>query len=137
MQKKCYYAHSMALYDTEQEKRDVALLESLGFEVINPNSKAIQEVVESIQKQGTLDLKTNDEIGHLIMEMFKEVVKQCQVVAFRSFVDFKIGAGVMTEILTAELASIPVIELPNLLLKEARGVSVNLTRTYLQQLGQR
>ena len=31
-----YYAHCQAIYGTPQEDRDIALLEKLGFEVVNP-----------------------------------------------------------------------------------------------------
>jgi len=37
MKRKIYYAHPLNIYNTAQEKRNIATLESLGFEVVNPN----------------------------------------------------------------------------------------------------
>ena len=33
---KAYYAHCLSIFNTPQERRDVAVLETLGFEVYNP-----------------------------------------------------------------------------------------------------
>lgn len=40
---RCYYAHTMTSYGSTIEQQDVELLESLGFEVINPNQKKYQD----------------------------------------------------------------------------------------------
>lgn len=50
--KKVYYAHSLHLYNTPQEKRDIELLEKLGFEVLNPNQPEIQEKIQSLIAEG-------------------------------------------------------------------------------------
>ena len=38
---KVYYAHSMGLYNSPQEARDIETLENLKLEVLNPNSVEI------------------------------------------------------------------------------------------------
>jgi hypothetical protein len=44
-----YYAHCIAIYSTPQEDRDVFTLESMGFEVINPNSPDISARCQHIK----------------------------------------------------------------------------------------
>lgn len=134
--RKCYYAHSMSLYGSAQEKRDIELLESMGFEVVNPNSEKIKADVQAIKNEYEPKGWTKEEISTGIMKYFLEnVIPLCDVLAFRSFIDFKIGAGVYSEIQKAEEIGIPVFELPTLIHQRAVGVSE--TREYLQQLGQR
>ena len=121
-----YYAHSLSLYGTEQEKRDVKLLEDLGFEVENPNQKCHQEGYKAYT------LKFPDQSP---MIYFTDLVLTCDALAFRAFVDFKIGGGVFKEAMAAKKAGKPVIELPTLL--PYRGMERKETVQYLQELGQR
>lgn len=122
---KVYYAHCENIYNTPQEKRDIETLEALGLEVVNPNG----------------GIKIPDELrGHknssnLIMEFFKEEVKKCDALAFRSVPDGLITAGVMTEIQTMRDAKKPVIELPSMIAQ--RSMSIEETREYLHEIGQR
>lgn len=124
--KKVYYAHSMHLYNTVQEKRDVEFLEKLGYEVYNPNSQKVQEgVKEYKEKHG--DSRT--------MEYFIDLIEACDILAFRSHIDGKIPSGVGAEINTALGFMMPIIELPTLV--KSRLLDVEETRQYLTYNGQR
>lgn len=116
MKLKCYYAHCLAIYNTLQEQRDVKLLESLGFKVVNPNQPKYQEKYKT---QG--------------MFFFKKLVQSCDIIAFRSLPSGEIPAGVAAEIDNG--LSIPVIELPSGISR--RTLTVNQTREYLREIGQR
>jgi len=121
--KKIYYAHCQAIYNTPQEKRDVDLLEELGFEVINPNAP---EHIGAVQKMKSREPHIN------VMEYFYSLVKQCDALAFRALPDGSIPAGVGGEL---NNLSIPVIELPSGISR--RVLTVDQTREYLKEIGQR
>ena len=124
--KKIYYAHSMHLYNTSQEKRDVELLEKLGFEVINPNSEQTQREVEEYKKiHGTANT----------MKYFNDILLECDALAFRAHINGRIPAGVGYEINVMLSNNKQVIELPALL--ESDFMSINETRQYLALNGQR
>lgn len=125
MKLKVYYAHSMHLYNTVQEKRDIELLEQLGYEVVNPNSQKTSDDI--------LKLK-NDKIENY-MDYFRKLILECDVLAYRAHVDLKIPAGVWKEIGYAKEASKLIFELPTIL--RSRELSVEETRDYLQYNGQR
>jgi hypothetical protein len=136
MKKRIYYAHSMHLYGTLQEKRDIELLESLGFEVVNPNCEEIVMQVEAIRDIYEKSGATKDATSTAIMEYFyEEVIPDCDALAYRSFIDFKIGAGVYGEILIAKSLNKPIIELPTLI--TSRSLTVAETRQYLMLHGNR
>lgn len=100
---KCYYAHTMISYDSTIEQRDIELLEEIGFKVINPNSPKIKkECKEFIEKYG----------NSRVMEFFEEIVKECDVVAFRGLPDGSILSGISAELKAALQDNIPIIELP-------------------------
>lgn len=125
MQKpKIYYAHSMHLYGTPQEARDIATLEGIGSEVLNPNSPEISK-----------KLKKWIEGGKNVMNFFDQYIKTCDLIAFRAYPDGTIGSGVAYEVKKAGEFGIPVIELPNLL--ESRYRSYEDTKVMLQLLGER
>jgi len=115
---KIYYAHSIGLYNTPQETRDIELLESLGFEVINPNTLLHHE---NYQREG--------------MGYFKNVIWSCDALAFRANFDNSIGSGVALEIDFAGEKNIPVIELPSNISR--RRLSLEETRGYLTETGER
>lgn len=124
---KVYYAHCMAIYDKTQEKRDIELLESLGFEVVNPNTPEIQQGIK-------------DYISHYpektdYMVFFYDIIRSCDVLAFRANYDGKIAAGTGNEAMFALTIKIPVIELPSML--KSRVMDVESTRQYLHEIGQR
>ena len=125
MNKVAYYAHSVHLYDTEQEKRDIALLESLGFKVFNPNQEYIQKDIEELRA------KSSDSI----MSYFDSIIDKCDIVAFRAHLDGKIPSGVGYEIKYAQKEGKPIFELP--LLFENRFLSRDETKEYLKLLGNR
>lgn len=120
---RAYYARCMALYGTKQEARDIALIKKLvGYEVIQfPN-------------QGELDYRKAQ--GEDVMEtIFKPLVIRSDIVFFRGLPDMKIPSGVAKEISWAAEAEIPVLELPTRPMH--RSLSVEATREYLREIGQR
>jgi len=90
---KVYFAHPVTDYGTAQETADIATLEGLGLEVVNPAGNE-----DNYKKYG--------------MEFFLEMVDGCDALAFRPFVGGSIGAGVADEIIRATVAGMPIIELP-------------------------
>lgn len=115
---KIYYARPISLYNTVQEQRDLELLTFLFLDVLNPNKE---------------ELKRRYDIEG--MEVFTQAVSDCDALAFRSFPDGKISAGVKKEIDKAIELNKPVIELPSI--TSNRILSVDDTREYLKLLGHR
>jgi hypothetical protein len=115
---KVYFARPISNYKTPQDERDITLLLSLGFEVVNPDKEALSE-----------RYKTEG------MDVFAAAVRECNALAFRAFPDLSIGAGVKKEIDTAIEEGLLIIELPTITQK--RCLSVEDTRNYLKYLGQR
>lgn len=89
---KIYYAHPMAYYGTHLELMDIVMLSKIGT-VVNPNTPKYQ-------------IFTN-------MKQFEDLAASCDMVAYRPFVDGKIGAGVAKEIQAALKAGKIVLELPH------------------------
>jgi hypothetical protein len=115
---KVYYSHCVNIYNTPQEARDIKLLESLGFEVINPN---LPEHAAHYPVEG--------------MGYFVALVVGCDAFAFRALPDGRIPAGVAMETAQAIACGHPIIELPSRML--SRVISVMETREYLKEVGQR
>jgi len=115
---KAYYARPINLYNSEQDKRDIKLIQDLGFELVNPNKEELQQ---RYKQEG--------------MDVFLQAVAECGVILFRSFPDLKISAGVKKEIDKAIELGLPVVELPTVI--ESRILSVDDTRNYLKYLGYR
>ena len=113
-----YYAHSISTYGTPQEARDVETLETLGFEVCNPNAP---EHDAGYQRDG--------------MAHFDGVLAECDALAFRAHGDGSIPAGVAYEIAKMRERGAPVIELPTAVLR--RALTVEQTREYLRDCGAR
>jgi len=124
--KKVYYAHSMHLYGTAQEERDIETLELLGYIVLNPSDKHIQEQFRKWQA----DFQDKE-----YMLFFDYLIGECDIFAFRRHVDGKIPAGVWKEIQYAENQGKIVFELPTIL--PSHELSVAETRKYLELNGQR
>jgi hypothetical protein len=114
---KIYYAHCMSLYGTRQEDRDIALLKSLGFTVVNPSDPKHRAASDGE------------------MAYYKNLVKGCDALAFRGLSDSMITAGVAGEIQTARDSNKPIIELPSSVLQ--RYLTVEQTVEYLMESGQR
>lgn len=127
MKMKIYYAHCMAIYNTPQEKRDIYLLEGLGFEVENPNMPKHQNAAKNILDSGLTEAE--------VMKYFTLNVKFCDGLAFRSLPDGRIPAGVSKEIKTMRDKNGLVFELPRGLVD--RVMSVEETIEYLMEKGQR
>jgi hypothetical protein len=117
---KVYYAHPLNIYNTPQEQRDLDTLAALfGAEnILNPNAPEIDALY-----------KTNHE-----MKIFFDLVKTCDVLAFRPTPFGKITAGVASEIQVAKDNGKLIIELPTFI---GRNMSVDATREYLAEVGQR
>ncbi|RLD67280.1 MAG: hypothetical protein DRI84_02900 [Bacteroidetes bacterium] len=118
---KVYYAHPISLYGTPQEERDLKLLEYLHPKAIIYNPATDKGVEEGYKEKG--------------MRYFYEIINHCDFLYFRAFPDLKIGAGVWGEIQHGVKESCIVLELPILL--ESRMLSINDTREYLKQCGNR
>ena len=121
---KCYYAHTMVSYNSTIEQKDVELLNCLGFDVINHNTQEHRDELNAyILKNG----KSN------VMQYFTEIVKNCDIVAFRSNPDGSILSGVGAELKTALNLNIPIIEMPNFSCRKFMNYSE--TKDYLIELG--
>ena len=115
---KVYYAHCMVIYNTPQEERDIKTLESMGFEVFNPNCPEMQNAYKE----------------HGMIPFFDKV-KECDAIVFRATPDGSIPAGVYGEIEVAINTGKPVIELPSCI--KRRYLDVEKTREYLKEVGNR
>lgn len=115
---KVYYAHSVALYNTAQEKRDVRMLERLGWDVMNPNHP---NHAEYYRARG--------------MDYFRGVIETCDLLAFRANVDGSINAGVGQEIEWARELDMVVLELPCSV--QRRTLSLAATCELLSESGAR
>jgi hypothetical protein len=118
-----YYAHCICIYDTEQEKRDIAIIKRLfpNVEILNPNNP---EVPEHYKRKG--------------MEYFRELIQEkCSILIFRALPNGRIPAGVAKEIEYAKEYNIPVIELPCYTNFTNRVMSVEDTRLFLNEIGYR
>jgi hypothetical protein len=129
---KVYYAHCIAIYNTKQEARDIALLESLGFEVINPNSKELDTAYEKRKAE----IAATKAAGADPMELFRPFAQgdgSCDLIAFRGMTDGAIPAGVAKEIEMFKEVKKPVIELPSCVTR--RSFTVQETREALLETG--
>lgn len=118
-----YYTHSMYLYNTEQERRDIELLKKLGFVVINPNSEIYNSEYKKLIKKGQHNMK-----------YWVKLARSCSCIAFRSCPDGSILSGVGAEL--NENIDMPIFELPRMINKRTLS-NVNDTRQYLQEIGER
>lgn len=114
----CYYAHPLAIYGTEQEKRDILSIERLGYKVLNPNMPVH---ARCYQEEG--------------MGYFMKLVRSCDALAFRANPDNSIPSGVAKEIIHAKSLGKPVIELPTAISR--RSLTIDETREWLKECGQR
>lgn len=119
---KAYYAHCMALYGAPQEMRDLHTIQSLGFEVINPNSPKVEAALSFVPKEKR-------------MFWFKKFARECDVIFFRANPDGKIGSGVGLEIEWFMELDKPVFELPSAI--KQRVLTHEQTRQYIREVGLR
>lgn len=115
----CYFAHHITDYDTEREQMAVALIESHGFAVVNPNTP--EDQIE-YKKRG--------------MQHFTERALGCTALAFQRFPEGQIGAGVAKEIGTAIAGGKAVYEVTDEELVEffSGALSVDDTRALLKEI---
>jgi hypothetical protein len=116
--KTCYYARSINLYGTEEDKRNIVLLRWLGFQVADPNKQCFHDVYPTMG-----------------MEVFYQYIDECDLLAFKALPDGSIPAGVANEIGHARLKHKPVFEIPGAI--NRRTLSVENTREYLRDVGAR
>ena len=124
---KVYYAHPVSLYDTKVEKRDIELLQKLGFEVVNPNAPEHTAAYGQRKRDGIT--KDNG------FEYFVELAATCDLCAFRAFPSGDIGSGVGKEVASFIFADKPVIELPTGVMR--RTMPIELTKEVLRDSGAR
>jgi hypothetical protein len=115
---KAYYAHCKAIYGTPQERRDVAQIQQLGFEVVNP----AEAEWDALWKERGMEAKQDFAI-------------MCDVIIFRALPDGRIPQGVFKEIREFQLRGKPVFELPSMIV--SRELSLQATRDYMAEVGQR
>lgn len=135
---KIYYAHCLNIYHSEQEKRDIKSLESLGFEVINPADNKIDKSTGKCTNDKIKFIKINELIicNYCdIMSFCLLLVRNCEALAFRSLPDGSITSGVYREIEEAIKYNKTVIELPSFALRKI--LSIEETVGYLKEIGQR
>ena len=109
-----YYAHCMEIYGTPQEARDIEIIKSLGFTVLNPNEPQHQAGCKGVG-----------------MEYFQKLVEESDLLIFRALPDGSVPSGIAKEI---EWATI-IIELPSCI--DRRTLTLDQTRTWLKECGQR
>lgn len=125
MKLKCYYAHTMTSYGSTIEANDVLLLESLGFEVINPNNRKHSEGCQAYAYKYGKDK---------VMDYFKMIIStECNMVAFRALPNGQILSGIAAEVKHAVSIGLSVIELPCSL--NTRMMEYLETKQYLIELG--
>ena len=122
-----YYARCQSVDGTPQAERDAALIERLGYKAFPLGDDKKPIVADYLAR------KSRGEDNP--MEAFRPAVEGCEAFFFRALPDGSIPAGVARELAWAQAAGIPVLELPNAILR--RRLSVELTREYLQNVGQR
>lgn len=106
--KLAYYAHPIMWYGTAEEAQDIATIETMGFECVNPSDAEYQE-------------SNGRDMGRWVA-----LAISCDVCFFRSCADGQITAGVFRELTACLDAGIPVVELPSG--AEDRKLSVDETR---------
>lgn len=90
---KIYYAHPMSWYDTDREAADVKVIRDGGDEPVNPNSSDFTAAVS--------EAKALDKSSNLVMAIFFDSIADVEGLAYRTFDDGYLGAGVASEILQA------------------------------------
>jgi Leu/Phe-tRNA-protein transferase len=125
---KVYYAHFMGIYDTFQEERDLTTLSLLGFEIVNPNTRETSDKFNKLLKSGI-------EYSVAFDMIFNQMVRECEIFAFRATPDNKITSGVVMELVEAKKNNKIIIELPSAI--SQRSLSVDATKEYLSELGKR
>lgn len=80
---KVYYAHPISMYGSALESTDIAFLRRVGLTVVNP-----AKLSKFVEPMNSTDR----------MNYFYRLVRECDCLAFRSFPDGMVGAGIQFEI---------------------------------------
>jgi len=120
----CYYAHCVALYGTVAEKRDVRMLQRLGFKVTNPNSPEVRYMFDDYRGE-------HDNY----MGFFEILAAGHDITAFRALPSGHIPSGVHLEVVAAQNAGKIILEIPCAITR--RSLSHVETVEYLQEIGER
>lgn len=123
-----YYAHCMAIYNTPQEARDIETLERLGLTVVNPNKPWHDCMVKALKAR-------EDGTSVPYMAYFGELVRNCDVFAFRALPGGAMPGGIAKELDYARKYEKPIIELPTFALRST--LTIDQSREYLKEVGQR
>jgi hypothetical protein len=116
----------MNIYGSEQENRDIEMLQQMRFEVVNPSDKVYADEYDQWLK----DNPDKSPMGY-----WQDLAVTCQGIAFRACPDGAIPAGVAKEIAVMRERGCPVIELPSCVLR--RTLKVDETKEFLRESGQR
>jgi len=112
---KIYYAHPMSWYGTEREAADIAAILSQspkGTEIVNPAEAPFATLVA--------EYKATDKAGE-IMSIFVDAVVQSDAIAYRTFNDGYLGAGVAQEVLTAAIHGKQIFQIMDLTRERIKG----------------
>ena len=120
---KIYYSHPKPYKRSKEAKQDMQLLQSLGYEVINPYDPKFSECWEE-QKMA---------FSEIIIEM-------ADVVAFRALSNKKISSGVGKELSIAISMGKDIMELPNVTMfdkstLDARVLNIDDTMSFFKNTG--
>ena len=115
---KAFYSRPINLYGTKEDQRNIDLIKSLGYEVIDTESEEIQV---KYLKNG--------------MDVFFDLIKKSDALFFKCALNMQITQGVYKQIVFANENEIPVFEIPTIL--NSRVMSLEDTRTYLKLTGKR
>lgn len=121
-----YYSHGMHIFNTPQEKRDIEIIQAMGYSVMNPNNKyTASQFNEALQ---TMDY--SDAFDYV----FGAMIKASELLIFRSHPDGSIPFTVGKEIEFANNIERVVLELPSGISR--RKLDSGETEEYLREIGQ-
>lgn len=123
--KTVYYAHAMCTYNSRIEAFDLRTLKSMGFKVLNPNTKNVQAEYQSVKD---IHVKSGNP-----MKFWQQLATSCDIFAFRALPGGKIPSGVASELTAARNAGMPIIELPTV--GTDRFLSYQQTTDYFLECG--
>lgn len=129
---KVYYAHCVAIYGSAQEQRDINTLETLGLEILNPNTSETQERCIAWKSKPAFETEGRDA---MFEDIFYPMVEECEIFAFRGLPNGRIPGGVYKELLHAVKTGKTIFELPSTI--GTRGMSREETVEFLKEIGNR
>jgi hypothetical protein len=115
-----YYARPIVIDGSQQELLDIETIRRIGYEPY-PFEEQREQAKQQYITEG--------------LSIYKDYVRQSDLLVFRAFPDGSIGAGVAQEIAWAEEFVLPILELPRQLRR--RSMSIDDTRQLLKEMGRR